>query len=91
MFLGGKMENIKIMSLWENKDKNGETYYSGKLGDAKILIFRNKYKKTDKEPAMNVFISQAEKPKEQKHAGQDFTPLNLDYRTGKPMEEEIPF
>lgn len=85
------MENIKIMSLWENKDKNGQIYYSGKFGEVKVLIFPNKFKKTDKEPAMNVFISQVEKSKEQKPAEQNFAPLNLDYRTGQPMNDDCPF
>jgi len=40
VFLGG---------LWANRDKNGQIYFSGYLGSAKLLIFRNK-NKTDKQP-----------------------------------------
>ena len=49
---------IKITGLWVNKDKNGDTYYSGSLGNAKIFIFKNKYKKEgSKEPVANLFIA----------------------------------
>lgn len=59
------MENkkmIKLTGLWYNTDKNGEGYYSGTLGGAKVFIFPNKFKEEgSKQPDMNVFISEYNK------------------------------
>lgn len=35
---------LKGPGLWENKDKNGNIYLSGKLGPFKILVFKNTFK-----------------------------------------------
>ena len=36
---------IRVCGLWENQTKNNQTFYSGTLGDAKIMIFKNNKKK----------------------------------------------
>ena len=59
----GKM--IKITGLWKNEDRNGNTYFSGYLGSAKVLIFKNKYKETDKQPDYNMFVA----PKKEESGG----------------------
>ncbi len=40
---------IKIGALWNKKDKNGNTYLSGKLS-GNILIFPNSYKEKENQP-----------------------------------------
>lgn len=35
---------VPLCGLWENKDKQGNVYLNGYLGDSKIMGFRNKYK-----------------------------------------------
>jgi hypothetical protein len=42
------MESIKVGALWLQKDKNGKTYMSGNVGETKIVVFKNNYKKEDK-------------------------------------------
>jgi hypothetical protein len=59
---------IKITGLWENDSKNG-TYLSGMLGSAKVVIFRNKYKKDgSKQPDWELYISPAPKKELEKPA-----------------------
>lgn len=56
---------IKITGLWVNKDKNDKTYYSGYFGNAKVLIFKNTYKKEGtKEPDANLYIAEKQKQAE---------------------------
>jgi len=42
---------IKLCGLWENKDKDGNAYFQGKLGyGTKVIIFRNTYQSGEKSP-----------------------------------------
>jgi hypothetical protein len=42
---------IRLCGLWKNKSEKSGTYLSGRLGNnAKVLVFQNKHKKTDKDP-----------------------------------------
>jgi len=52
---------IKMGGLWENKDKNGDIYYSGSLGNGRVMIFKNKYKEKENQPAYNLFIAENKK------------------------------
>jgi len=54
---------IKITGLWVNKDKNGNNYYSGYFGMAKVMIFKNTYKE-DNEKAPDAIMYIAEKKKD---------------------------
>lgn len=59
---------IKISGLWLNQDKNGHTYMSGYLGDAKIIIYKNKFKSSEnKQPDYNLFIAEKTDKKEVKN------------------------
>ena len=40
---------IKLGGMWKNKTKDGKTYLSGYLGDAKLLVFPNSFKLPDNE------------------------------------------
>lgn len=53
---------IKLSGLWLN-EKNGKRYFSGTLGDAKVLIFKNDYKTEDKHPDYNMFLAPKPAPK----------------------------
>lgn len=41
---------IQITGLWLNEDKNGNPYFTGYMGNAKLLIFKNQYKEEEKHP-----------------------------------------
>ena len=63
----------KIGALWLQKDKNGNTYMSGNVGDTKVVIFKNTYKKEDKHPDYVVYEKTAKKeePKYNRQPGDD--------------------
>jgi len=71
VFLGG---------LWANRDKNGQIYFSGYLGSAKLLIFRNK-NKTDKQP--DYYMQLVNKPRD----NETVSPDDLE----KELGDDIPF
>ena len=48
---------IKVTGLWKHEGKSG-VYYSGGLGyGAQVLIFANKFKRSEKNPDLNLFIA----------------------------------
>ena len=51
-------KRVKVASLWRNVSKNGAEYFTGKLGNLKIVIFANKEKKTDKSPDFSMFFEE---------------------------------
>lgn len=53
---------IKLTALWTNKDKEGKTYLSGYLGDTRLVVFTNGYKKQEKEPDWIVYVDEKKKP-----------------------------
>lgn len=48
----------KLGALWQKKDKNGQTYFSGKVGDNSVVVFKNKNKNADKHPDWIIYESQ---------------------------------
>ncbi len=59
-----KME--KLGELWMKEARNGATYFSGKFGDLRIVVFKNRDKKTDKHPDFVIYKSE---PREQQDGG----------------------
>lgn len=53
----------RLGGLWQQKDKNGNTYFSGKFGDKKIKIFKNSYKKGEKDPDWILYETEVAAPK----------------------------
>ena len=53
---------LKLCGLWRKEGKDGEPFYSGKLGyGVNLLLFKNKYKKADKDPDLVLYLAEAEK------------------------------
>ena len=53
---------IKIGGLWQNKDKNGNDYFSGNFTyGTKLLVMTNSYKDKDNDPDYMVYIAQKDK------------------------------
>lgn len=67
-----KGEMIQISGLWLNESKGGEKYFTGYMGNAKILIFKNKFKEADNQPDYILYV--APKPKPEDQDSQDTTP-----------------
>jgi len=63
-------EMINVMGLWENTDKNGNKYLTGNLGSVRVLIFRNTYKKGEREPDYNLSVSKREFKKNDEPQGE---------------------
>jgi hypothetical protein len=58
------MENnrIKLTGLWKKEGRDGSVFYSGKLSyNASLLLFRNQYKRSEKDPDLVLYIGKSEK------------------------------
>lgn len=55
------MNGVKLTGLWKNTSKDGKAYLSGSLGGVRVLVFPNEYKKGEKDPDFNLFVSPKEK------------------------------
>ena len=58
---------IKLAALWQRTDKNGNIYFTGKLGDAPIVIMKNGYKKEDKQPDFIIYVSEPKAKEKPNH------------------------
>ncbi len=58
----------RIGGLYIKKSKEGNTYLSGKIREEKVLVFKNKNKKTDKHPDYVVMLPSEKEPGQE---GQD--------------------
>lgn len=50
--------NVKVplCALWANTSKGGKKYWSGMLGDAKVLVFENDKRGNDRAPDLRVYL-----------------------------------
>lgn len=58
----------KIFSIWKNTSKNGNVYYTGKLGEVNIIGFEN-VKENEKQPDIIFYVADEKKketPKKEK-------------------------
>jgi len=74
-------EKIKLSGLWSNQTQSGDSYLSGSLGSAKLLIFKNTFKEEgSNQPDYNLYLAPVEKKEE---AQEELPPM-------KP-KDDIPF
>jgi hypothetical protein len=59
-----KEAKIPLAGLWRNETKDGKTYLSGYLGEAKILIFPNGFKETEKQPDYRMYLVENKREKQ---------------------------
>ena len=79
----GKSPMTKLCGLWKAQGRDGAIYYSGKFTfGTRLMIFKNQYKKTERDPDLVVYMAKAE---EQKAKAESFPE-----RQEKP-DPEIPF
>jgi len=93
----GSSDMMSIMGLWENTDKRGNKYLSGNLGGIRVLIFKNTYKQSDREPDYRLNIAKRQ-PQEggynpQASAGEasQVAPTNQAPQAAPEKEDDIPF
>lgn len=56
---------IPLGGLWANQMKDGSMYFSGSLGQGKLVIFPNGYKEKDTDPDYKMYLC----PKAKKNEG----------------------
>jgi uncharacterized protein (DUF736 family) len=54
---------VKIGALWKQQGDKGD-FLSGKMGDARVLVFTNNYKETDKHPDFIIYVTNPQKREE---------------------------
>jgi len=59
---GKKM--LQLGGLWVNESKKGEKYMVGYLGNLRLLVFKNQYKKEDKHPHYVMYLAEQDHEKE---------------------------
>ncbi len=74
---------IQIAAFWRRTSKNNRTYYQGKLGNGRLLLFQNQNRKSEKSPDLTLFI--VPQP-ENRGQGQNDRQNN-----DETWEEDIPF
>lgn len=53
---------IKVLGLWLHEGRDGKKMLTGNFAGVRVVILRNKYKKTDKHPDYQLFIDENKKP-----------------------------
>lgn len=71
---------VYLGGVWANRDKNGQIYFSGYLGNAKLFLFKNKNKTNDKQP--DFYMQIANNTKKQSVDGDELE---------KELGDDIPF
>ena len=58
---------IKLGGLWKKEGKDGNIFFSGKLSySTNLILFKNKYKNSEKDLDLILYISKAEKKEQPK-------------------------
>lgn len=53
---------IKIGGLWKKESADGVVFYSGNLSySSNLLIFKNKFKRSERDPDLILYISEKKK------------------------------
>ena len=91
-------QSINLTRLYRKKsEKTGATYFSGRLGNARVVLLKSKDTADDGAEIWNLMISEA--PKRDNESGQRQEPPNSQperQQTArsswqKPLDDEIPF
>lgn len=73
---------IEIAALWKKQSKNDRTYYTGKLGNGRLLLFLNDKKGNEKAPDLRLYVVEDTAKKEGKEGESSSKP---------EYEPDIPF
>jgi len=47
---------IQLAAFWKKQSKNHRTYYQGKMGNGRLLLFKNEHKETEKHPDLILYV-----------------------------------
>lgn len=59
-----KKNYVKIGKLYKN-DRNGDVYYSGPMGQARVYLFKSKFPSKDGGEVWNLMLAEAEQQQHQ--------------------------
>ena len=51
---------IQLAAFWKRESKNNRTYWTGKLGKGKLLLFENDRKEKDEQPDLILYVVEEE-------------------------------
>lgn len=61
---------VKLTGLWEDTDRNGHQYFSGKINAiSKVLVMPNTFKKKDSDPDYFLYLAPVEKKEDYEKKG----------------------
>ena len=60
---------IQLAAFWKKESKNNRTYYQGKLGAARLLLFENDKRDNAKAPDLILYVVQDKKYSKQDGPG----------------------
>jgi|VirMetMinimDraft_7_1064189.scaffolds.fasta_scaffold00899_6 hypothetical protein len=61
---------VKLTGLWEDTDRNGHQYFSGKINAiSKVLVMPNTFKKKDSDPDYFLYLAPVEKKEDYEQKG----------------------
>ncbi len=66
---------IRLTGLWLNESKSGDKYFSGNIGAAKLLIFKNTRKEADNQPDYIAYVAEAKRDDAGGQAAGEDTPF----------------
>jgi hypothetical protein len=49
---------IQIAAFWKKQSKNNRVYYTGKMGNGRLLLFQNQNKKAENHPDLLLYVAQ---------------------------------
>ena len=64
-----KKREDEVGALWQKLNREGEAFYTGTINGEDVIVFENKFKKSDSHPHYRVYKSQ---PKTARPAGDIF-------------------
>ena len=68
---------IQIAAFWKRESKQGRSYYQGKMGNGRLLLFKNEQKKAENSPDLILYVVSENTRKEERssQSGEDDVPF----------------
>ena len=78
----------KLISIWKNKSKNGNIYYTGKLGEVNIIGFEN-VKENEKQPDIIFYVAEEKKQKKENKVEKEDTNVFEEFGQMVSIDNEL--
>jgi hypothetical protein len=84
---------LKLTKLFQKTSKNGNTYFVGRLGAAKVVLLKDNKQEEGSDPVWNLLLDEAQ-DKRNSNTRQEQQPERRDRAVSAPnpeMEDAMPF